>query len=168
MAAKLPFCHSGRSLAAVIKRLAPADGVCRRCRGGGYLLFHFRSIIGVARFNFSVRNGKRWSPCAIATLVSCFPSGGLRPGGRPSPDCPPLPPLGVVRLSEPLCRSKTRLEAVARSISDRVSLWTSLLCLSWRAACLPAGASAAVFEPLAASAEWLDSERVWVISIARL
>ena len=38
-------------------------------RGGGYLLFHFRSIIGVARFNFSVRNGKRWSPCAIATLV---------------------------------------------------------------------------------------------------
>ena len=37
--------------------------------GGGYLLFHFRSIIGVARFNFSVRNGKRWSPRAIATLV---------------------------------------------------------------------------------------------------
>ncbi len=33
----------------------------RRClrgfRGGGYLLFHFRSIIGVAGFNFSVRNG---------------------------------------------------------------------------------------------------------------
>ena len=23
----------------------------------------------MARFNFSVRNGKRWSPCAIATLV---------------------------------------------------------------------------------------------------
>ena len=42
-------------------------------RGGGYLLFHFRSIIGVARFNFSVRNGKRWSPCAIATLVSFTP-----------------------------------------------------------------------------------------------
>ena len=41
-------------------------------RGGGYLLFHFRSIIGVARFNFSVRNGKRWSPRAIATLVSSF------------------------------------------------------------------------------------------------
>ena len=39
-------------------------------RGGGYLLSHFRSIIGVARFNFSVRNGKRWSPCAIATLIS--------------------------------------------------------------------------------------------------
>ena len=26
-------------------------------RGGGYLLSHFRSIIGVARFNFSVRDG---------------------------------------------------------------------------------------------------------------
>ena len=38
--------------------------------GGGYLLSHFRSTIGVAGFNFSVRNGKRWSPRAIATLVS--------------------------------------------------------------------------------------------------
>ena len=55
-----------------------------RSRGGGYLLFHFRSIIGVARFNFSVRNGKRWSPCAMATLVS-FLSGtsqGYRPCSR--------------------------------------------------------------------------------------
>ena len=34
-------------------------------RGGGYLLSHFRSIIGVVRFNFSVRNGKRWNPHAI-------------------------------------------------------------------------------------------------------
>ena len=40
-------------------------------RGGGYLLSHFRSIIDVVRFNFSVRNGKRWSPHAIATLVRC-------------------------------------------------------------------------------------------------
>ena len=37
--------------------------------GGGYLLFRFRSTIGVAGFNFSVRNGKRWSPRAITTLV---------------------------------------------------------------------------------------------------
>ena len=36
--------------------------------GGGYRLSHFRSTIGVVRFNFSVRNGKRWSPHAIATL----------------------------------------------------------------------------------------------------
>ena len=35
--------------------------------GGGYLLSRFRSIIGVVRFNFSVRNGKRWNPYAITT-----------------------------------------------------------------------------------------------------
>ena len=29
-----------------------------------------RSTIGVARLNFSVRNGKRWNPCAITTLIS--------------------------------------------------------------------------------------------------
>ena len=40
--------------------------------GGGYLLSHFRSTIGVAGFNFSVRNGKRWSPRAMATLVFFF------------------------------------------------------------------------------------------------
>ena len=34
---------------------------------GGYLLSHLRSTIGVVRFNFSVRDGKRWSPDAIAT-----------------------------------------------------------------------------------------------------
>ena len=38
--------------------------------GGGYLLSHFRSTIGVVRLNFSVRNGKRWDPHAITTLVS--------------------------------------------------------------------------------------------------
>ena len=36
---------------------------------GGYLLSHFRSTIGVVRLNFSVRNGKRWIPHAITTLV---------------------------------------------------------------------------------------------------
>ena len=35
--------------------------------GGGYLLSHFRSTIGVVRLNFSVRNGKRWDPHAIIT-----------------------------------------------------------------------------------------------------
>ena len=29
-----------------------------------------RSTIGVTRLNFSVRNGKRWIPRAIATLIS--------------------------------------------------------------------------------------------------
>ena len=36
-------------------------------KGGGYLLSRFRSIIGVVRFNFSVRNGKRWNPHANTT-----------------------------------------------------------------------------------------------------
>ena len=40
--------------------------------GGGYLLSHFRSTIGAVRFNFSVRNGKRWIPHTITTFVSLF------------------------------------------------------------------------------------------------
>ena len=42
---------------------------CSLLEGGDYLLSRFRSTIGVARFNFSVRNGKRWSPCAVITLI---------------------------------------------------------------------------------------------------
>ena len=45
----------------------PADAGL--CEGGDYLLFRFRSTIGVIRFNFSVRNGKRWSPYAVITLM---------------------------------------------------------------------------------------------------
>ena len=37
--------------------------------GGGYLLSRFRSTIGAAGFNFSVRDGKRWGPRAMAALV---------------------------------------------------------------------------------------------------
>ncbi len=44
--------------------------------GGGYLLSHFRSTIGAAGFNFSVRNGKRWNPRAMAALVSLSASAG--------------------------------------------------------------------------------------------
>ncbi len=40
--------------------------------GGGYLLSHFRSTIGVVRLNFSVRNGKRWDPHAMTTLFFVF------------------------------------------------------------------------------------------------
>jgi hypothetical protein len=37
-------------------------------KSGGYLLFHLvGSTIGVVGLNFSVRNGKRWNPSAIAT-----------------------------------------------------------------------------------------------------
>ena len=45
-------------------------GFLRDLQDGDYLLFRFRSTIGVIRFNFSVRNGKRWSPYAFITLVS--------------------------------------------------------------------------------------------------
>ena len=46
---------------------------CSALLGGGDLLSHFRSTIGAVRFNFSVRNGKRWSPHAITTLVLSSP-----------------------------------------------------------------------------------------------
>ena len=59
------------------KESARATDVVRALIGGGYLLSHFRSTIGVVRFNFSVRNGKRWSPHAIATLVRCGRPGAL-------------------------------------------------------------------------------------------
>ena len=38
-------------------------------QNGGYLLSHLRSTIGVIGLNCSVRNGKRWNPDAIATLI---------------------------------------------------------------------------------------------------
>ncbi len=54
----------------VIKRIRPA-AMCSRPdrKGGGYLLSHFRSTIGVAGFNFSVRNGKEGGTRAVTTLV---------------------------------------------------------------------------------------------------
>ena len=59
--------------------LCPAALPSRRVlpgSSGGDLLSHFRSTIGAVRFNFSVRNGKRWSPHAISALISF---GGVRP-----------------------------------------------------------------------------------------
>ena len=42
-------------------------------KNGGYLLSHLAgSTIDVVRLNFSVRNGKRWNPDPITTLVSFF------------------------------------------------------------------------------------------------
>ena len=63
--------------AASVAALLDLRGICKkspdpfqaRGSGGGYLLSHFRSTIGVVRLNFSVRNGKRWIPHAITTLV---------------------------------------------------------------------------------------------------
>ena len=48
-----------------------------RCRGpllqnGDYLLSRLRSTIGVNGLNFSVRNGKRWNPVAIVTLITLY------------------------------------------------------------------------------------------------
>ena len=51
------------------KRPGSIGGLIPASEGGGCLLSHFRSTIGAAGFNFSVRNGKRWNPRAIAALV---------------------------------------------------------------------------------------------------
>ena len=53
----------------VQKKSAPGSVLLSGARGGGGdLLSRFRSIIGARGFNFSVRNGKRWSPPAVAAL----------------------------------------------------------------------------------------------------
>ena len=53
---------------------------CPAPLGGGDLLSHFRSTIGAVRFNFSVRNGKRWNPHAVPALVRFYRP--THPGGR--------------------------------------------------------------------------------------
>ena len=50
-------------------------------RWGGDLLSRFRSTIGAAWLNFSVRDGKRWIPRAVPALISFFLAAGLRPRG---------------------------------------------------------------------------------------
>ena len=55
------------------KMMRAGQFFCSALLGGGDLLSHFRSTIGAVRFNFSVRNGKRWNPHAITTLVSFSP-----------------------------------------------------------------------------------------------
>ena len=56
------------------KKKSPAEVNLRGSplKGGDFLLSRFPSTIGVARFNCSVRNGKRWSPCAIVAFL--YPS----------------------------------------------------------------------------------------------
>ena len=66
-----PVSHVARYCRRTGKKKEAARDACS-LEGGGYLLSHFRSTIGVAGFNFSVRNGKRWSPRAITTLVFCL------------------------------------------------------------------------------------------------
>ena len=50
---------------------------------GGDLLSHRRSTIGAGGLNFSVRNGKRWGPAAIATRMGRQDG---KKGGRGDPD----------------------------------------------------------------------------------
>ncbi len=97
--------------------------------GGGYLLSHFRSTIGVVRLNFSVRNGKRWDPHAITTLVFFRPpfcgrrdslkksltGNALRLLQHPLPD--PSPSLGLNRAVKAL---RGRLRRPARAASPRL------------------------------------------------
>ena len=69
--ARLALLHAGgMSLRARNVATRKKPQVSLRLKGGDYLLFRFRSTIGVIRFNFSVRNGKRWSPYAVFALIS--------------------------------------------------------------------------------------------------
>ena len=51
------------------KKDAPDSFVQSVLKNGSDLLSHLRSTIGVNGLNFSVRNGKRWNPATIATLI---------------------------------------------------------------------------------------------------
>ena len=51
------------------KKCPPDCSKGHSVKGGGDLLSRLRSTIGAGGLNFSVRNGKRWNPAAIAALV---------------------------------------------------------------------------------------------------
>ena len=51
------------------KKHRPGNFRCQGDLSGGCLLSHLRSTIGVTGLNFSVRDGKRWIPGAITTLI---------------------------------------------------------------------------------------------------
>ena len=53
-----------------LKKHRPGNFRCQGDLSGGCLLSHLRSTIGVTGLNFSVRDGKRWIPGAITTLIS--------------------------------------------------------------------------------------------------
>ena len=147
------------------------DSRRRSVIGGGYLLSHFRSTIGVAGFNFSVRNGKRWSPRAVATLVR---SG--RPSVSPlSPVGGRLPPRGrrlgsVVAAPAAVMGRKRRLEAGC----DPARLQTSFESSPEAAGKLPCLSSTLPGERLRRRfsvcfrGTFVPAERVRAISIARL
>ena len=57
-------------MAVGIKKHRPEKVSSQGDLSGGCLLSHLRSTIGVTGLNFSVRDGKRWIPGAITTLIS--------------------------------------------------------------------------------------------------
>lgn len=61
-------CRGQAGLAGAKKKDPPAACAVGGPEGGGYLLSRFRSTIGAAGFNFSVRDGKRWISVAIDTF----------------------------------------------------------------------------------------------------
>ena len=140
--------------------------------GGGYLLSHFRSTIGAAGFNFSVRNGKRWNPRAMAALVRlsvnrmfCLRFQGLRLFCR----FPPAAVLGKKEgggsseqfrfvLSDSLPR--VRRNCLAAFPPKACRLWSCVFVLCF--VCFPS------LRPCGRSDGCLFAERGWVISIARL
>ena len=66
----IPAAEAGEPGRREITNKARANARALLFLGGDDLLSHFRSTIGAVRFNFSVRNGKRWSPHAVITLMS--------------------------------------------------------------------------------------------------
>ena len=64
------YCGCGCDKMSIYKKKAPQIVLWSAFKDGGYLLSHLRSTIGVNGLNFSVRNGKRWNPAAIATWMS--------------------------------------------------------------------------------------------------
>ena len=93
--------------------------------GGGYLLSRFRSTIGVAGLNFSVRDGKRWIPRAITTLVFFLSPG---PGAAVA--------AGGVRCKKPWRPEAGlfSLQVLARPIHDIIA---SCPCLVLSCGCIP-------------------------------
>ena len=83
--------------------------------GGDYLLSHFRSTIGVVRLNFSVRNGKRWDPHAIITLVYVSSLSGKRALRREAGDAKEAMTRGTVE-------ERKNLEREPESTARRPSL----------------------------------------------
>ena len=62
--------HKKEEARLLLGALDPAEDRPLLFENGGYLLSHLvGSTIGAGGLNFSVRDGKRWNPATIATLM---------------------------------------------------------------------------------------------------